>query len=458
MKNLLADALRVSRADYTEVRLERTWASTVAFRGSRLEGAATAVETGGMIRCISRGRGWGVASCTGFDQLPAMVARAHELSLAVIVEVPIRLADIPVRQAESVADLDGDVRGTSLGEKRLLLERLNQEMLATDRRIVDSHASYQDRVTERWIGNSDGLLLYDLRPEVRLAASAVAREEGLLERAFESWSARGGWRAVQGTDHLFRQAARRAVALLTAPRVRAGTYPVVLDPRLAGALVHQTLGHLSEADALARRPDLDQLMRPGTRVASDLVTIGDDGSASSLPGSSAFDDEGAPTQNTLLVQHGVLVGRLHTRETAGRAGVRPTGNARASSFRTLPEARLTNTYLASGRGTMEDLLKGISYGIYCSDAIGGETHLGRFAITAAWGHLIRDGRLTELVKPMVLSGNLAETLQRIDAVGGDFRWAHLASGCSRPGSGPLSVAEGAPHIRIDGASVGGDVA
>jgi TldD protein len=456
MKDRLADALRASRADYTEIRLERTWATAIAFRGSRLEGATTAVEVGGMIRCLNRGKGWGVASFTGAERLEAMVAQAHELSLAVPLDTPIRLADIPIRQADHVADLDGDVRDIDLGEKRALLERLNQEMLATDRRITDTLATYDDRVTERWVANSDGLLVYDIRPEVRLAAGAVAREESFLERAFESWSARGGWRSVQDVDHLFRQAARRALTLLGAPRVRAGTYPVVLDPRLAAALVHQTLGHLSEADALGRHPDADELMRPGRRVGSDLLTVGDDGSASSLTGSFAFDDEGAPTQNTLLVQHGVLVGRLHTRETAARTGVRPTGSARASSFRSVPEARLSNTYLANGRGTLEDLLRGISFGIYCCDAMNGDTHLGRFGITAGWGQLIRDGHLAETVKPMVLAGDLAETLQRIDAVAGDFRWSHLASGCARPESGRISVAEGAPHIRIDGVSIGGE--
>jgi TldD protein len=239
--------------------------------------------------------------------------------------------------------------------------------------------------------------------------------------------------------------------------VRAGTYPVVLDQRLTAALVHQTLGHLSEADALTRRPDADELMRPGRRIGSDLLTVGDDGSASSLTGSLVFDDEGAPTQNTLLVQHGVLVGRLHTRETAARAGVRPTGSARTSSFRSVPEARLSNTYLANGRGTLEELLRGISFGIYCCDAMGGESHLGHFAITAGWGQLIRDGHLAETVKPMVLAGDLAETLQRVNGVAGDFRWSHLASGCSRPMSGRVSMAEGAPHIRIDHVSVGGEV-
>ncbi len=458
MRNRLADALRASRADFTEIRLERTWASTVAFRGSRLEGATSALEVGGMVRCLNHGKGWGIASFTGVDQLPAMAARAHELSLAVPLDAPLRLADVPIRTADYASDLDGDVREVSLAAKRELLERLNQEMLASDRRIVDSRATYEDRVVERWLATSTGNMLSDIHPEVRLAAGAVAREESFLERALESWAVRGGWRAVQETDHLFRAAARRAVALLSAPRVKAGTYPVVLDPRCLSALLHQTLGHLSEADTLHDRADLDQLMRPGRRVGSDLLTVGDDGSASSLPGSLPFDDEGAPTQNTLLVQHGVLVGRLHTRETAGRAGTRPTGNARAGSFRQVPAARLTNTYVASGHGSLEDLLRPIRHGIYCCDAMGGDVHHGRFTLTTGFGQLIRDGRLAETVRPMVLTGDVAETLQRLDAVAGDFRWNLQATGCGRPGSGRIIVADGAPHVRVDGVAVGGESA
>ncbi len=458
MKNLLADALRGARADYTEIRLERTWATAVAFRGSRLEGATCALEIGGMVRCLNRGRGWGIATFTGADQVRPMVSRAHELSLAVVLDAPIRLAPIPVRTEEHHGDLDGDVRGVALEEKRRLLERLNQEMLASDRRVIDTLASYEDAVTERWVATSDGVMLYDLRPSVRLAAGAVAMEESFLERGFESWAARGGWRSVQSADNLFRTAARRAISLLDAPRVKAGIYPVVLDPRCMGALVHQAIGHLSEADALGDRPELDHLMRAGRRVGSDLLTVGDDGSATSLPGSMPFDDEGAPTQNTLLVQHGVLVGRLHTRETAGRAGVRPTGNARAVSFRSPPAARLTNTYVANGRGTLEDLLRGIGLGLYCCDAMAGEARSGRFTLWAGYGYWIRNGQLAELVKPIALAGDTAETLQRLDAIAGDFRWNQLASGCARGGSGRIPVAEGAPHVRIEGVTIGGEPA
>lgn len=450
MRNLLADALRTARADHTEIRLHRSWATAIAFRGSRLEGATTGLELGGIVRCLNRGRGWGIASFTGLDALRAMVARAHELSLAVHLEQPVRLADIPIRVAEHFAELEGDVRAVPLAEKRQLLEHLNQEMLATDRRIVDSHAAYEDRVTERWIATSEGLMVYDLRPEVRLAAGAVARDESFLERAFESWAVRGGWNAVQDADHLFRTAARRAIGLLSAPRLKAGMVPVVLDPRAAGALVHQTIGHLSAADGSGS-------LSTGQRVGSELLTVGDDGSASGLAGSLAFDDEGAPTQNTLLVQHGVLVGRLHTRETAGRAGTRPTGNARAGSFRRGPRARLTNTYVANGRGTLEDLVRGIRHGVYLCDAMAGDSHAGRFSLTTGWGQLIRDGHLTEMVKPLVITGDLVETLSRVDAVAGDFRWNHLASRCGRGEGGRLPVSEGAPHLRIEGVSVGGEV-
>jgi TldD protein len=456
IKDLLADALRAARADHTEIRLERTWGTAVAYRGSRLEGATSAVEVGGMIRCLNHGKGWGIVSFTGLDPVRAMVAQAHELSLAIPVADPIRLADVPVRMEDHLGDLDGDVRAVPISEKRDLLDRLNQEMLGSDRRIVDTHVSYEDAVTERWIATSAGLLLYDLSSSVRLSAAAVASEESLVERALESWAVRGGWRSVQTADHLFRTAARRAVALLGAPRVKAGTYPVVLDPRCISILVHQAIGHLSEADTLAARPDLDELMRPGRQIGSDLLTIGDDGSAASLPGSLHFDDEGAPTQNTLLVQNGVLIGRIHTRETAGRFGVRPTGNARAGSFREIPGARLTNTYIANGRGTAEDLIRGLRDGLYCCDAIGGEVNRGRFSLRTGYAHLIRDGQVGDLVRPVVLVGDVAETLGFLDAVAGDFRWNQLASRCSRARSGRIGVCDGAPHVRIQRVLVGGE--
>jgi TldD protein len=456
LKQQLAEALGAARADHTEIRLQRTWATTIAYRGSRLEAATTAVESGGSVRCLNRGKGWGVASFTGFSQLRAMVSRAHELSLAVPLDAPIRLADIPARQGEFLADLDGDVRDVPLTDKRALLDRLAQEMLSGDRRITDSYCAYQDAVIERWVATSEGVMLYDIRPDVRFTAAAVAREENLMERGVESWAGRIGWRSTSCLEQVARTAGRRAVSLLRAERVRPGTYPVVLDPRAMGAMVHQTIGHLSEADGPTTRPGEEPMLAPGRKLGPEILTIADDGSAVSLAGSFAFDDEGAPTQNTMLVQHGVVVGRLHTRATAARAGVRPSGNARAAGYGESPAARMTNLYVSNGRGTFDELIGGIEFGLYCCDALAGSLQQSRYALTTGYGYLIRDGRLAEMVHPVVLAGDFSEMLRRIDAVAGDFAWSPLATGCSRAGSGPIAVSDGSPHVRFDGLTVVGD--
>jgi TldD protein len=456
VKQRLTEALRTSRADYTEIRLERSWSATVALRGRRVEGAQTAFDGGGFVRCLNRGYGWGSATFTGFDELPAMVARAHELSLAVRLDQPIRLAEIPLRQEDVRDDLDGDVRGIALDQKVALLVQLNNEMLGVDRRIVDTQAAYRDEVTEWWFGNSDGILLHERRPEVTLSAVAVAREGDIIERGLESLGLRRGWLSVHGREGMFRQAAERAVDLLKAPRIQGGRYPVVLDPRLAGVFIHESIGHLSEADFVAENPAARNLMRLGRRVGPDDLNVGDDGSAAGRRGTLPYDDEGTPTQNTILIQNGVLVGRLHSRETAARMGERATGNARALSFRHPPIVRLTNTYIANGRGTLDDLVRDIKLGIYACDATGGQTHLEDYSFTSGYAYMIRNGKLAELVKPVALAGRLFETLERIERIGGDFRWNEMGGGCGKFGQVPLPVSEGAPHVRLNDVLVGGD--
>ncbi|HEV8125237.1 MAG TPA: TldD/PmbA family protein [Gemmatimonadales bacterium] len=456
MKNRLRDALKISRADYTEIRLERSWTSAVAFRGHRLEGANASLDAGGFVRCLNKGYGWGVASFTSVDRLSAMVSRAHEMSLAVRLNEPIALAPVPVREDDVRLDLDGDVRGISLEAKKKLLEGLNDLMLGYDRRVVDTQAAYRDEVTEYWFASSDGTLLYELRPEVTLSAVATAREEGGIERALESIGLRRGWNSVQHHEEEFLTAARRAVELLKAPRVRGGRYPVVLDSKLAGVFVHEAFGHLSEADFVYENPQAREMMRLGRRFGSELLTIGDDGSAAGLRGTLPYDDEGTPTQNTTLIQNGVLVGRLHSRETAARMGESATGNARALSFRHAPIVRMTNTYIASGKGTREDLLSGIELGVYACDALGGQTYLEDFSFTAGYGYMIRKGKIAEMVRDVTLAGNLFHTLDGVDAIAGDFHWNQMGGGCGKGFQVPLPVTEGAPHIRIRDVAIGGD--
>ena len=457
MIDRLTAALRRSRADYTEIRVERTWSTAVTFRGRRLESVTASEDQGGFVRALSRGAGWGVASFTSLERLEAMVSRAHDLSRAVHVETPIRLADVAPQRADALLDLDGDVRGVSLAEKKRLLEAYNGAMLAVSDRIVDTLASYRDEVSEYWFVNSDGTGLHELRPEVTLSGTAVARRDGTIEKGLESVGLRRGWNSVQDGIAGFRTAAERAVRLLDAPTVKGGTYPVILDPELAGVFIHEAFGHLSEADFVYENPQARAMMTLGRRFGKPLLHVGDNGAAPGLRGTLPFDDEGTPTQDTPLITEGILVGRLHSRETAATMGERPTGNARAVSFRHAPIVRMTNTYIGKGRGTFADLIGDVKLGVYACSAFGGQTLLENFSFTAAYGHMIRDGQVAELVKDVVLAGNLFQTLDRIDHIAGDFRWNQMGGGCGKGGQYPLPVTEGAPHVRIEEALVGGDV-
>ncbi len=458
MKDRLTEAVKLSRAAYTEIRVERTWSSAVSFRGRRLEAATASEDVGGFVRVLNRGCGWGIASFTSLDRLPAMVARADELSRAVRLEEPIRLAEVPAQQAEALLDLDGDVRGVPLAEKKRLLEAYNGAMLAVSDRIVDTQASYQDEVSEYWYVNSEGTAVHELRPEVVLSGTATARRDGTIEKGLESIGLRKGWRGMPDLAAQFRAAAERAVALLDAPTVKGGTYPVILDPELAGVFIHEAFGHLSEADFVYENPQAREMMTLGRRFGKPVLNAGDNGAAPGLRGTLPFDDEGTATQDTPLIANGILVGRLHSRETAARLGERPTGNARAISFRHPPIVRMTNTYIGNGRGTFADLIGDITLGVYACSAFGGQTLLENFSFTAAYGHMIRDGRVAELVKDVVIAGNLFQTLDRIDRIAGDFRWNQMGGGCGKGGQFPLPVTEGAPHVRIEEALVGGDVA
>src|SRR5439155_15357658 len=306
---------------------------------------------------------------------------------------------------------------------------------------------------------AEGAAVSQGRPEVVVSGTAIAREGATIEKGLESIGLRKGWRSVHGFEERFRTVARRAVDLLAAPRVKGGAYPVILDNELAGVFIHEAFGHLSEADFVYQSAQAREMMTLGRRFGKPALNVGDNGAAPGLRGTLPFDDEGTPTRDTPLIKEGILVGRLHSRETAAAMGERPSGNARAISFRHPPIVRMTNTYIAGARGggSLEDLIGDVKLGVYACGAFGGQTMLENFSFTAAYGCMIRDGRVAELVKDVVLAGNLFQTLDRIDHIAADFRWNQMGGGCGKAGQYPLPVTEGAPHVRIEEALVGGDV-
>jgi TldD protein len=455
MRERIEAALRGSKADYTEIRLEERESSRVVFRGPDLETASVVLDRGGIVRCLVQDRGWGIATFNNLEDLSYRVQQAYEGARAIEGEEPIELVPTPISEETITVPLERDFREIMLTEKKALAEEYNGILLGFDSRIVDTQTVYVDTFSRVTFASSDGTYVEEERPMVTVACMAVAREDGNVQRAFESVSKVAGFETALGRQALAETAAGRAVDLLSAPRIKGGRYTVVCNPKLAGVFAHEAFGHLSEADFVYANPQAQEMMVLGRRFGQEILTIADDGSIPGLRGSHKYDDEGTPTGRTDLIKNGVLVGRLHSRETAAKMGEQPTGNARATGYRYPPIVRMTNTFVEGGETSFDEMIRDVDLGVYACDAFGGQTALESFSFSSAYAYMIRDGGIAEMVRDVILSGNLFVTLDRIDAVGDDFQWMRASGNCGK-GQGGLPVGIGSPHIRIRDVLIGGE--
>jgi len=453
MREQMTAAIQSSPADYTEIRLEDRQSSRVVYRGHELETASVVLDRGGIVRCLVHGGGWGVATFNNLDDLPRRVRQAYEGARSLQVE-PVELASIPVVEDTIHVPLQRDFRGVSLTEKKALAEEYNNVMLQADDRIVDTQTVYADSFSRVYLATSEGSYLSEDRPMCTVYFQALARQDGDVQQSHESVSQVAGFEIALGRHALAEKVARQAVEMLSAPTVQGGRYTVVCNRRLAGVFAHEAFGHLSEADFVYSDPRAQEMMVLGRRFGEKILTIADDGSLPGRRGSHKYDDEGTPTGRTDLIREGVLVGRLHSRETAAKMGEQPTGNARATGYRYPPIVRMTNTFIESGETPLEEMLAAIDLGIYACDAYGGQTALENFSFSAGYAHMIRGGQIAEMVRDVVLSGNLFATLANIDAVGDDIEWPETGGTCGK-GQGGLPVAMGSPHIRIQDVLIAG---
>jgi TldD protein len=454
MREQIDAALARSQADYTEIRLEERESTTVAYRGKDLETAQAVIDAGGIVRAMCCDGGWGVVTFNDRSDLLEKVDQAYECARVAQSEQPIELAQIPISEDVLRVSLEDDFRGVSLADKKALAERYNQILLSHSEKIVDTRCTYNDTFSHITFASSEGAYVEDERPMVTIYTAAIARDGDNVQTATESRSGQEGFGFVQERDALAEAAAQRAVALLSADSVIGGQYPVVLNTRLAGVFIHEAFGHLSESDFVYENPRAQEMMVLGRRFGQDILTVYDDGSLRGLRGTHKYDDEGTPTGRADLIKNGILVGRLHSRETAAKMGESPTGNARATGYRYPPIVRMTNTAIEGGNVSFEDMIGDIELGVYACDMYGGQTALENFSFSSAYAYMIRNGAVAEMVKDVILSGNLFTTLMNIDAIGDDFTWSQSGGSCGK-GQGGLPVTFGAPHIRIQDVVIGG---
>lgn len=456
MRDRIQEALKRSKADYTEIRVEEKETTRVVFRGKDLETAGANIDKGGIVRCLIKDKGWGVATFNNLDDLLAKVDQAYQCAQVASAPEPIELASVePIEKMETV-EMGRDFRDISLSEKKALAERYNHAMLGHSGKIIDTQAVYVDSFVHLVLANSEGTYIEQEKPSVIVANYATARAGDNVQQAHESAASIQGYEFVLEKDELARKAAQKAVELLDAKPVKAGQYTIVADQMLAGVFIHEAFGHLSEADFVYENPKAREMMTMGRRFGKGLLNVFDDGSVPNLRGTTLYDDEGTPARRNWLIRDGELVGRLHSRQTAAKMGEAASGNARAMSYRFAPIVRMTNTAIDNGTTSFEDMIKDIELGIYACDAYGGQTQLENFSFSSGYAYMIRNGKIAEMVKDVILSGNLFSTLENIDAIGNDFKWLNIGGGCGKGNQYPLPVGMGAPHIRIQNVVIGGE--
>ena len=338
-----------------------------------------------------------------------------------------------------------------------LLEKLEGLCRAADPRVTQVMAHLGGEYEVVLISRSDGVLAADVRPLVRLSVQVIAESGGRREMGHAGGGARAGYEhfSDEVIGSYAQQAVNQALVNLDSKPAPAGTMTVVLGPGWPGILLHEAIGHGLEGD-FNRKGSSAFAGRLGERVASRGVTVVDDGTMPGRRGSLSVDDEGNPTQRTVLIEDGVLRGYMQDSLNARLMKMPVTGNARRESFAHMTMPRMTNTYILAGTSDPQEIIRSVKKGLYAVNFGGGQVDItnGKFVFSAAEAYMIEDGKVTYPVKGATLIGNGPDALTRVSMIGNDLRMDAGQGTCGKEGQS-VPVGVGQPTLKIDGLTVGG---
>jgi TldD protein len=455
-KNLLADLISRyrSQVDYLAIRLEAAEGTDILLRGTKIETLSEGISIGGQVRACHKG-GWGFASFNQLSTLSDRIEDAIAAARLVGTEETILAPIDPVQDICTLPLTGTDPRQIPLAQKKSLCQYYGGLLREVDPRIATVSVRYGDSAQKMILATSDGTFIEQSWVDIEMRFAATARNGETVQTGRETIGSRKAYEDLIGLDRQVRSAAQRAVDSLALPPVKGNAYTVVIDPILSGLFVHESFGHLSEADMAYENPDLLEVMSLGRRFGSPELQIFDGAALEGHRGSYFYDDEGVPATTTQLIKDGVLVGRLHSRETAGKLEETPTGNARCLNYHFPPIVRMTNTWIERGKTPVKDLFSDIKEGVYARNWLGGMTNGEMFTFTAGEAWMIRNGEIAEPVRDVTLSGNAFKTLADIEGIGDDFYWDE-SGGCGKGGQSGLAVGCGGPSLRIRDVVVGGE--
>jgi TldD protein len=438
--------------DYCDVRIEDSTKTEIRYRNGELQACDTKPSLGCFLRVYAEGR-WFYASVTALDRIEAELKSLCEQAKV-------------MKKGAQPKDLFGKIKAfteeifhyeknpifkVEVSKKRELCEaylgEFREEPLVREFQIY-----YADWYKAKYFKSSKGVrYAFDANLAGIYFFYTLKEGDDLFEDFFQRSSDK--FENLKGLDALIRDNLAESKAFLKAKTVEAGTYRVLLASPVVGVFAHESFGHKSEADAMLGDENAVKEWAIGSKIASDCVSIVDDGTRLGSSGYCPFDDEGIPAQKTYLINKGILSGRLHSLTTAEAFGEAPTGNARAVNFESEPIVRMTSTYVEPGDAGLDELISQTGEGLFIKDWKHG-SGLSLFTIAPRKCYWIRGGKLAEPVRVAVITGSVFETLAKVEACGREFKLeSSVLGGCGKNDQFPLPVADGGPAMLVSAMQV-----
>lgn len=463
LANLL-DILSQRKIDYGDLYFQSIYNENWSLENSIIKNASYHHDQGVGVRAvIGEKSGFAYTSQIDINQLTKCAVAARSISE--------HLETYPIQPFNSfnrttIYPMINPLLNYSQQDKIDMLHYVDKLARSLDKRVKEVRASLNGSYEEVLIAATDGTLAVDIRPLVRLSINVIVEQDGRRE----SGSCGGGGRFAYSTFmekeegakqtrlvSYVNNAVRLALVNLSAVPAPAGTMPVVLGAGWPGVLLHEAVGHGLEGD-FNRKGSSIFTDKMGQQVTSELCTIVDNGTLPGRRGSLLIDDEGVPTQSTVLIENGVLKNYLLDKLNARLLGKQSTGNGRRESYATLPIPRMTNTYMLPGLSSFEDIITSVDYGLYAPNFSGGQVDItsGKFVFSTSEAYLIEKGKITQPVKGATLIGSGVDTMRSISMVGSDLALDKGVGVCGKEGQS-VPVGVGQPTVKVDNLTVGGTV-
>ena len=453
IRRIVADT--INGADDGELYLEYSQGEVSVFDNGRLKTANFNTDQGFGLRAVV-GEATGYAHSSELSE--AALLRAADAVAAVKGGYSGALAAAPARTNRHLYGEENPIVSPSFEEKAKLLQEIDAFLRGKDPHVRQVTASLASSWQHVEILRADGQVVRDIRPLVRINVAVVVGEGDRQETGSYGMGGRKGFGEFLAEDSwkfAADEALRQALVNLQAVPAPAGTFDIVLSSGWPGVMLHEAVGHGLEGDFNRKKTSAFAGLM-GQQVAAKGVTVVDDGTILERRGSLTVDDEGTPTNRTVLIEDGKLVGYMQDRQNARLMGMTPTGNGRRKSYAHQPMPRMTNTYMTAGDMTPEEIIASVSKGIYAVSFGGGQVDItsGKFVFGCTEAYMIEDGKVTQPIKGAMLIGNGPDAMHRVTMVGNDMKLDTGIGMCGKGGQG-VPVGVGQPHLRMNQVTVGG---